>query len=278
MMDISQMEEKGKHFTKRIMDVCYKTQCGHPSSAMSCIDIMTVLFYGDILKFDPAYPVDPDRDRFILSKGHAGIGLYVILEDLGLIDSKMLYTYCCKNSILGGHLNRLLVPGTEFSAGSLGHGLAYGIGQAMNLKFKGIDRNVYVLLGDGECQEGSVWESALCAGNKKLDNLTVIVDNNNLQASEYTDNISSLKPFKEKWDTFGFDSIEINGHSYIEIRQALLSENITRKPRAIIANTIKGHGVSMMASKNHWHSRRPNKEEWKEVSMELGLTEMEDAI
>lgn len=267
------LDDKIKSFRKTIMDVCYRTQCGHPSSALSCIDIMTVLYCGGILRFNPKQPSCPERDRFILSKGHAGIGLYCILEDMGLITREDLYSYCHIGSILGGHLNRNLVPGTEFSAGSLGHGLAYAMGQAINLKCKGLDYTVYVLLGDGECQEGSVWESALCAANHKLDNLVVIIDNNKLQGSDFTENISCLEPFAAKWKDFGFEVREIDGHSVPQIYAALSDANTTVRPQCIIAHTKKGHGVPLMEGKNHWHSRRPNKEEWELVKEQLGIEE-----
>lgn len=265
------MEQKVFHFRQLLMDVCYKNQSGHPSSALSCIELMTALYYGDILRYDLDNLERPDRDRFILSKGHACIGLYVILEDLGILDRDELYRYCKRGGILGGHINRLLVPGTEFSAGSLGHGLSYSVGQAMNLKFMSMDAHVYTLLGDGECEEGSVWEAAMTASHHRLDNLTVIIDNNKLQASDYTANITAIHPLKEKWRSFGFDVDEIDGHNLEEILNVLGIQNRINRPRAIIANTQKGKGVSLMEGKNHWHSRRPNKDEWKEVSDELRL-------
>lgn len=269
-MDSKQLEAKVHEFRKQIMNIGYKTQSGHLSSALSCMDIMTALYYGDILKYNALDIKNENRDRFILSKGHACIIQYVILADLGLINEDELYRFCRPGAQLGAHPDCLKIKGIEASTGALGHGLSYAIGVAMGAKYLRKSYQVYTILGDGECQEGSVWEAALYAGFHKLDNLTVIVDYNKLQASDYTNNITSLDPLINKWISFGFDSYEIDGHNMEQIME-VLSLPLCGKPKAIVANTLKGKGVSLMENQNHWHGRKPNDEEWKMICSELGI-------
>lgn len=274
-MDINILENKANLFRRQIMEVGYKTQSGHLSSALSLVEIMTALYYGDYLKINKENYGDVYRNRFIMSKGHACIIQYLILVDLGLLEEKYLWTFCKPGGILGAHPDCLKIKGIDASTGSLGHGLSFGIGTAIAAKQLKKDFMTYVILGDGECQEGSVWEAALCAGNKSLDNLVAIIDYNKLQGSDYTDNISSLNPLADKWKAFGFDCYRIDGNNIEQICDVLsmVQHEKNGRPKAIIADTIKGKGVSMIENKNGWHGRKPNAQEWSKISVELGVEE-----
>ena len=271
MVDIKSLEERVSYYRKRIMEVGYKTQSGHLSSALSCVELMTVLYDGGILNFDEKDPENEDRDRFILSKGHACIIQYLILAETGLIPETEIYRFCKPNALLGAHPNSNKISGIDTSTGSLGHGLAMGIGLALAAKYRGKDYHTYVILGDGESQEGSIWEGALCAGNHKLDNLTVIIDYNKLQASDAVKNISGLDPLADKWRAFGFQVDEIDGHDIQQVMEAL-QHHTEGMPHAIIANTVKGKGVRMIENQNGWHGRKPNDTEWEIISKELGIS------
>ncbi len=270
MPDIKLLEERASYYRKRIMEVGYKTQSGHLSSALSCVELMTALYDGGILNFDETDPENDDRDRFILSKGHACIIQYIILAEKGLIAEAELYRFCHPGTLLGAHPNSNRIPGIDTSTGSLGHGLAMGIGLALAARYQGKDYHTYVILGDGESQEGSIWEGALCAGNHRLDNLTVIVDYNKWQASGAVRNISGLDPLADKWRAFGFQVDEVDGHDMQQVVEAL--QHCTEgKPHAVIANTIKGKGVRMIEDQNGWHGRKPNDTEWGIISKELEI-------
>lgn len=262
-MEVQQLEKKAMELRKRIMELGYMTKSGHLSSALSCTDILTALYYGGIM--DHA-----KNDRFILSKGHACIIQYLILNDLGLLSNEELMKFCKPGGILGAHPDCLKVPGIDATTGALGHGLPIAIGYALGARYKGQDYHTYTVLGDGECEEGSVWEAALCAGHHQLDNLTVIVDYNKLQASDYTDNITTLDPLGSKWLDFGFDVYEINGNDMASVIK-VLQEPMHRKPKAVIAHTVKGKGVTMIENQKNWHGRKPTDEEWILIKEQMGI-------
>ena len=247
---------------------------GHLASALSMADIVSVLYFGDVLRFDATNPDWDDRDLFILSKGHASYALYSVLQLAGFFKQDELWNVGRTGSKFGEHPKKGDIPGVEASTGALGHGLSFGIGIAYANKVDAKDGHVYVMLGDGECQEGSIWEGALSASTLGLNNLTVIVDHNKLQAMDRLENIVNMKPFAAKWESFGWDVLEIDGHDHDQIRKALIhrSEN---KPVAIIANTIKGKGVSFMENTAIWHYRMPNSEELKILMDELQISEEE---
>ena len=269
-MQIYELEKKALDLRKKIMEVGYLTQSGHLSSALSCVELMVTLYYGGFLDIKRSMQTNFDRNRFVLSKGHACIIQYLILNDYGIIDDNEILKLCRPNGILGAHPDCLKVPGIEATTGALGHGLSLAIGYALGAKYNEQNHHIYTILGDGECEEGSVWEAALCAGHHKLNNLTVIIDYNKLQASDYTANITTIEPLKDKWACFGFETFEINGNSIEEITETL-QKPVCDKPRAIIAHTIKGKGVSMIENQNYWHGRKPNKEEWLLIKDQMGI-------
>lgn len=269
-MDIWQLEDKVAEFRKKIMEVGYLTKSGHLSSALSCTEVMVALYYGGFLAIDNSNYNNMNRNRFVLSKGHACIIQYLILNDLGFITDEELLKFCKPDSILGAHPDCLKLPGVEATTGALGHGLSIAIGYALGAKYNNQNYQTYTILGDGECEEGSVWEAALCAVHHKLDNLTVIVDYNKLQASDYTSNITTLDPLTDKWSAFGFHILEIDGNNMDEVVRAL-SKAPHGKPKAIVAHTLKGKGVTMIENQNNWHGRKPNDEEWISIKKQMGI-------
>ncbi len=260
---------------QEIRKLIFKTICnaggGHLPTCLSMTDLLTVLYYEE-LRVDPKDPKAPGRDRFILSKGHGGVALYAILADKGFFDIKLLTTHGKKGTILGGHPDMHKIAGVEASTGALGHGLSFGVGVALAGKKDHKDYRVFVLLGDGECQEGSVWEAAMFASQAKLDNLTVIIDNNNLQAMERLDEIVGLEPFAAKWESFGWAVEETDGHHFDQLRAIFRRLPFNKgKPNCVIAHTVKGKGISFMENVPIWHFRQPNPEEMKRACEELGL-------
>lgn len=241
-----------KEIRKRILNLCVQKEGGHHlGGGLSMVDIITYL-YGYKMNVSPKKCEDPCRDRFILSKGHGVLGFYPVLNYYGYIDDTTLKSYKTKYSYLGSHPIKNLSFGIESSNGSLGHGLAYGAGIAYGLKLKNIKASVYVVLGDGECNEGSVWESVMSAASNQLDNLYCIIDCNRFQSDGETSNIVNQDRLNEQFRDFGFDVRNINGHNFQEIDESLtLAAN--EKPIAVIANTIKGKGISFMEQNNAWH-------------------------
>lgn len=266
------MEEKCKEIRKEIFIQAYHAGGAHMGAAFSVVDILGTLYFGGVMKYRPAQPDWQERDKLILSKGHAGVALYATLALAGYFDKEQLKTFCQPGSNLGGHPKINEIPGVEASTGALGHGLSFAIGIAYANKADHRDSHVYVILGDGECQEGSIWEGALSAPTLELDNLTVIVDHNKLQAMDDLENIVHMKPFADKWKAFGWNVIEIDGHRHEEIKDALLVRDKGR-PTLIIANTVKGKGVSFMENVPIWHYRMPDEEELSILMNELGLAE-----
>ncbi len=243
---------------------------GHMAPALSCVDIFTELYFDGIINWDKRKT--SERDRVILSKGHACAALYVVLAKAGYFPKEELLTFYKKNSRLGGHPN-ISLPGIETATGALGHGICFATGTAMAAKIDEADYRTYVVLGDGESEEGSVWEAAQFASNQKLDNLTVIMDRNRLQASTWVDDIAPIEPVKDKWEAFGWNVNSVNGHDFEELHGAFLEAKNTKEvPTLIIANTVKGKGFSIAENTPDWHSRAPKGEEWKEVCRELGIT------
>lgn len=234
----------------------------HIGAIMSVADIIAVL-YTDVLKFDPKNPKWDERDRFILSKGHAGASIYAAIAENGFFDVEELKTHYQNGSRLSGHVSHHL-PGIDFSTGSLGHGLSAGTGMAYAIKKDGKAQKVFVVLGDGECDEGSVWEAALFANHFRLNNLIAIVDHNHMQSMDFCENTLELEDFGAKWKAFGWNVIEINGNSHKELKaafQTATAEQKNHKPTVIIANTIKGYGVSFMQNDILWHYRFPH-DDW----------------
>jgi transketolase len=221
---------------------------------MSLVEIFRVL-YDDILCIDKTFPVNPLRDRVILSKGHGCIAQYVLLADKGFISKEILKTFCKFNSILGGHPERGHIPGVEASTGSLGHGMAMGIGMAVASKINKVANKVFVIVGDGEINEGSIWESALAASHHKLDNFTLIVDYNKVQSFGFTKDILGLEPLADKFKSFGFTTYEVDGHNVNDLNKVLSLENQKGKSKAIIAHTIKGKGIGFAENQPSWHHK-----------------------
>lgn len=265
------LEEKTKELRKTIFRTICKGGGGHIPASLSIAEILTVLYY-NVLNIDPKNPKDPQRDRFILSKGHAGVALYAVLADRGFFDKWHLDTFGRRGTILGGHPDMHKTPGVEASTGSLGHGFPFGAGIALAGKMDRKDYRVFVLLSDGECQEGSVWEAAMFASQHKLDNLIAIIDYNKLQAIDWLDKVVSLKPLADKWRSFGWEAREVDGHDISRLQDIFKNiPFIKDRPNAIIANTIKGKGVSFMENAPIWHYRLPNAKEMKIACDELGM-------
>jgi len=267
---IKELEEKAQRFRVEIIKMIYNAQSGHPGGSLSPIDILTCLYFHQ-MNVKPEDPSWEDRDRFILSKGHAAPSLYVILAELGYFPRENLSTLRQIGSILQGHPDMRKTPGVEISTGSLGNGLSIGIGMALSAKLSKKDFHTYVLIGDGECDEGEIWEAAMAAAKYKLSNLTGICDFNRVQLDGPIDEIMPLDSLPEKWRSFNWNVIQINGHKIYEILKALDEANkINDKPSIIIAHTIKGKGVSFMENKFQWHGRAPNREEYEIALQELG--------
>lgn len=266
--DIEFLENKAREIRRTIVEMIYKAKSGHIGGSLSSVDILVTLYY-KILRIDPKRPDLPDRDRFILSKGHSVEGYYAILADLGFIDRKELETYCRFLSRLTGHPT-VKVPGVEANTGSLGHGLSIGVGMALAGKMDKKNYKVYVLMGDGELAEGSIWEAGMSASHYRLDNLIGIVDRNRLQIGGPTESVMSLESLSAKWQAFGWEVVKVDGHNIRELINVL--ENIpvvSGKPTLIIAYTIKGRGISFIENRPEWHHRIPTDEEFTKMMEEL---------
>lgn len=264
------IEEIAKDIRKQIYKIAHYAGGGHMGAAFSMTDIISVLYFDNVLRYDASNPMWEDRDKFILSKGHACYALYAVLARAGYFPEEELWNVGKPGSRFGGHPKMNDIPGVEASTGALGHGLSFAIGVAYANKVDYRDSHVYVVLGDGECQEGSIWEGALSAPTLELDNLTVIVDHNKLQAMDDLENIVHMKPFADKWKAFGWHVVEIDGHNYGEIKEALITR-CAKIPTLIIANTIKGKGVSFMENEPIWHFRMPNERELSILMEDLGM-------
>jgi transketolase len=266
---VDELEAMAKKIRRHIVEMIGRAGSGHPGGSLSATDIVTCLYF-NILRYDPVNPKWPDRDRFILSKGHAAPVLYSALAEAGYIPLESLSTLRKINSILQGHADSHHTPGVELTAGSLGQGLSFSIGVALAGRLSSKTYRVYTLLGDGECDEGQVWEAAMAAAHFKVDNLTAIVDNNGLQIDGWNKDVMSLDPFTDKWKAFGWHVIEIDGHRIPQILEAFKeAQSVKGKPSVIIAHTIKGKGVSFMENQAGFHGKAPNAEQVKIALEEL---------
>nr|WP_314277743.1 transketolase [uncultured Peptostreptococcus sp.] len=269
MIDYKDLYEKSKTIRRNIVRMIYKAQSGHLGGALSCVDILTALYFGK-MNVDPHQPQKEDRDRFVMCKGHSSPAIYATLAAKGFLMEEELDGFRQINQDLQGSPDMLRVSGIDMSTGSLGQGLSTACGMALASKISDIDYNVYALLGDGELQEGMVWEAAMFANQYKLDNLLAIVDMNGLQIDGTTDEVMSLGSITKKFTAFGWYVLEIDGHDFDQIFGALNTfEKIDSKPVLVIANTIKGKGVSFMENVCDWHSRVPSEAEYKLAMQEL---------
>lgn len=255
-----------------LVEITHKKKTAHLASALSCVDILVAAYCCGTFNVQPSNATSPERDRIILSKGHAVGSLYAILAYRGFFDEKLLDTWNEDGGQLPEHPSPKCIPGLELATGSLGHGLPCGLGMALGLRIQKLDSKVLVVLSDGECNEGSVWEAAMMAPAQKATNLTVIVDYNKWQATGRSDEILSLNPLSEKWKAFGWHTQEVDGHDLIELQLAIKDAYREKdKPTAIIAHTVKGKGVSFMEDDNNWHYRAPTAEEVLLAKKELNL-------
>ncbi len=251
-----------------ILRMINKGSSSHIGSAFSCVDLL-VSIYSHYLNINPNNSNDPDRDIFILSKGHAGAAVYATLANLGFFAEEKLLTHYQNGSDLSGHVSHKNVPGVEFSTGSLGHGLSVGVGIALAMKKKANQRKVAVLLSDGECDEGSIWEAAMFAAHHTLDNILCVIDYNKYQSLDTVQNTLALEPFADKWKAFGWEVIESDGHDHKELKNNLQLIKDFQKPVCLIAHTTKGKGISFMENSVLWHYRTPVDEEFKQAIEEL---------
>lgn len=250
----------------------------HIGSVLSVADIIGVL-YNDIAKVDPNNPKMPDRDRVVLSKGHAGAAIYAALAIKGFFDTKELINHYANGSMLSGHVSHIGIPGVEFSTGSLGHGLSVAVGMALAAKKDNKKHKVFVVLGDGECNEGAVWEAALFSNHFKLNNLVAVVDHNKISGIDFCKKSMNINPFKEKWEAFGWNVMVIDGHDHDALRDAYNKAiSSVDKPTVIIANTIKGKGISFMENDVSWHYRFPREGEEYDTAVAELHAQMPDGI
>ena len=261
-MTNTELKQTANEVRKSIVKAVHSAKSGHPGGSLSAADIFTYLFFEE-MNVDPKNPKMEDRDRFVLSKGHVAPGYYSVLAERGFFPKEDLLTLRHTGSYLQGHPDMKHIPGVDMSSGSLGQGLACAVGMAAAGKYDKKDYRVYCLTGDGEIQEGQIWEAAMWAGFKKLDNLVVIVDNNNLQIDGAIDEVCSPYPIADKFAAFNFHTIEIDGNDFDQIRNAFEEAKQTKgMPTAIIAKTVKGKGVSFMENQAGWHGKAPNDEEF----------------
>ena len=266
-MNKLELQKTAVEVRKGIVEGVHAAKAGHPGGSLSAADIFTYLYFEE-MNIDPKNPKDPDRDRFVLSKGHTAPGLYSVLAHRGYFPVEDLLTLRHTGSYLQGHPDMKHIPGVDMSSGSLGQGLSAACGMALGAKKSGKDFRVYALCGDGEIQEGQIWEAAMFAGFRKLDNLGVVVDNNNVQIDGPIDEVCSPYPIDKKFEAFNFHEINIDGNDFDQIKAAFDEAKATKgMPTAIIAHTVKGKGVSFMENNVGWHGKAPNDEEFA-VAME----------
>jgi transketolase len=268
-METNDLQKIASRIRRRIVELSHSARTPHLGSSLSCVDILTAA-YCSILKIDPASPDDSNRDRFVLSKGHAALALYVTLCERGFFSESLLETYNTDGGRLAEHPGPGCAPGVEAATGSLGHGLPIGLGMALAAKIRREPYRVFVLMSDGECNEGSVWEAAMLAPAQQLDNVVVVIDYNKWQATGRSNETLSLAPLQDKWTSFGWNACEVDGHDIGQLVQAMSAEpDGSGKPTAIIAHTVKGKGVSFMEDDNNWHYRIPTAEEVTRAAEEL---------
>ena len=270
VLDYSFFVDKSKKLRGQIIDLSHNGHAAHLGSCLSCIDILTILYWKH-LNINPEKPRDNYRDRLILSKGHAAMALYACIAEKGFICKSELKTFNKNNGRLAEHPPADLVPGIEAGTGSLGHGFSIGLGIALSAVIKDLNYKVYVVVGDGELNEGSIWEGALFATAHNLHNFKVIIDSNKWQGTCRSDETLNTKSISKKFNAFGWETTEVNGHDFMQLDNALLDSEKNTKPTAIIANTIKGKGISFMEDDNNWHYKIPNELEVNKSKKELGL-------
>jgi transketolase len=268
--EISELENIAREIRRTSLKVIHRAGSGHPGGSLSAADIVTDLFFGGVMKYDPQNPKDPNRDRFLLSKGHASGLYFTTLAKAGFFPEKELESYRKINSplFLSGHAHPK-TPGVEIASGSLGQGLSVAHGIALGARLDNRNYKVYVVLGDGELQEGQIWEAAMSAVKFKSTNLTAIVDNNKVCQDNLTKDLKDLEPLEDKWRAFGWDVHRIDGHNMQEIHKTLKIPPHADKPRVIIADTIKGKGVSFMEGQTAWHGVAPSDEDLTKALKEL---------
>lgn len=275
-MNVSELKQKANDVRIGIVTAVHSAKAGHPGGSLSATDIMTYLYFEE-MNIDPSNPRKEDRDRFVLSKGHVAPALYSTLANRGFFPVEELKTLRKLGSRLQGHPCMQETPGVDMSSGSLGQGLSAACGMALSAKLQNRDYRVYALLGDGEIQEGQIWEAAMFAGHRKLDNLCVIVDNNGLQIDGKIEDVCSPYPITDKFRAFNFNVIEIDGHDFTQIADAFAKARQTKGvPTAIIAHTVKGKGVSFMENQAGWHGKAPNDEEFAVALADLERTGKEN--
>ncbi|MBD5096132.1 MAG: transketolase [Lachnospiraceae bacterium] len=268
-MDKLNLMKKANEVRQGIISSVHSAKSGHPGGSLSAADIFTYLYFEE-MNVNPANPEDEERDRFVLSKGHTAPGYYAALAIKGFFPTEDLTGLRHIGSVLQGHPDMKHIPGVDMSSGSLGQGLSVAVGMALAARMRGKAYRTYCLCGDGEIQEGQIWEAAMFAGHRKLDNLVVIVDNNNLQIDGTVEEVCSPYPIDEKFKAFGFHVITINGNDFDEIDSAFKeAKNTKGMPTAIIANTVKGKGVSFMENQAGWHGKAPNDEQYQQAAEEL---------
>lgn len=264
------MDAKSKDLRATIIRMLKAGGRGHVGSALSLVEIIRVL-YDDVLRHDPKNPRWNNRDRFILSKGHGCMALYAVLQEHGYFPEAELWNFCKPEGLLGGH-PEITIPGVEASTGALGHGLPIGIGMALNARYEKDNRRVFVVIGDGESNEGSVWESALSAGKHQLSNLAVLIDYNKNQSYSSTYEVQNLEPLSDKWLAFGFAVIEVNGHDIEQLKSVLTQMPLdSNKPSVVICHTVKGKGFSSVENNLEWHHKNRVTDE----EVQLLLTELD---
>ena len=267
--DVERLEEQAVQLRRDIVEMIHAAKAGHPGGSLSAVDMITALYF-HVMRIDPQNPRWEDRDRFVLSKGHACPALYAALARRGFFDPKHLTTLRQYHSILQGHPDMNKTPGIDISSGSLGNGLAIGVGMAMSGRLHHQDYMTYVMLGDGEVQEGMVWEAAMAAHHHDLGNLVAIVDCNGVQINGWVNEIMTVEPLADKWRAFGWNVVEVNGHNMKDLLTVLHTAKTMRHPTVILMRTVKGRGVSFMEDDCKWHSNSPSDEELVQAILEIG--------
>lgn len=267
--DVERLEEQAVQLRRDIVEMIHAAKAGHPGGSLSAVDMITALYF-HVMRIDPQNPRWEDRDRFVLSKGHACPALYAALARRGFFDPKHLTTLRQYHSILQGHPDMNKTPGIDISSGSLGNGLAIGVGMAMSGRLHHQDYMTYVMLGDGEVQEGMVWETAMAAHHHDLGNLVAIVDCNGVQINGWVNEIMTVEPLADKWRAFGWNVVEVNGHNMKDLLTVLHTAKTMRHPTVILMRTVKGRGVSFMEDDCKWHGNSPSDEELVQAILEIG--------
>ncbi len=269
---VSSLEAKAREIRRSIIRMTYAAGGGHPGGSLSVTDLLTALFFGE-MRYDPEHPDGPDRDRLVLSKGHAAPAFYGALAARGVIPAAELLTLRKLGSRLQGHVDRNKLPWVEAATGCLGQGIGMSVGMALDARLARRPSRVYAILGDGECQAGLTWEALMAGGHYRLSNLTVILDRNGLETDGSTESIMSIEPIADKFRAFRYHTIEIDGHDFRQILGALAeARRVTEQPTAIVARTVKGKGVSFMEGQHSWHGKAPSRAEAEQALAELGAS------